>query len=192
MDTQGARGRFPVAARLPIRRAAFPIAGSGPALSERDYASPRCSGPTSKTTPRYSIARATCSIERRIPPGKCRRRVDGNTTTDTTNFSDFSTVDETRNYFSAEGTQLRISGANVNYSRRGDRHLHRARRDKKFSTPATPTANAIQARSSYFTTTKPAFMEAKATMARAALPISMAMPTPSSYPMVRIEKSLTG
>lgn len=102
MDTQGSRGRFPVAARLPSEEP-IPNAGSGPQYPKR-LCITKVLGPYIENNaevfhcPSDVFYRTTNTAQENADAAS------GNTTTDTSNFSDFSIVDETRNYFTAEGS----------------------------------------------------------------------------------------
>jgi prepilin-type N-terminal cleavage/methylation domain-containing protein len=104
MDTQGSRGRFPVAARLPSEEP-IPNAGSGPPYPKRACIATVLGTYVENNAelfhcPSDVFYRTANTAKENTDPNATT----GNLTTDTTSFSDVSTIDDTRTYFGVEGT----------------------------------------------------------------------------------------
>jgi prepilin-type N-terminal cleavage/methylation domain-containing protein len=100
MDTQGARGRFPVAARLPSEEP-IPNGGSGPAYPPR-LCIAKVLGPYIENN--LEVFHCPSDVFYRTANTASADAGSSGNTTDTSNFSDYSTVDDSRTYFGVEGT----------------------------------------------------------------------------------------
>ena len=110
MDSQGARGRFPVASRLPSEEEPDGLGGNRPkrpsivtALGpycENNKELFHCSSDVFYRNPGFNTANEKADLT-------------NTTTTDTTTFTDIGQVDDSRTYFSAEGTSYEYNANSV-------------------------------------------------------------------------------